>query len=199
MSIETITFEEALKLFELPRHLGIVDGKNVEVNVGRFGPYVHYGDAYISLAKGEDVFGVTLDRAKQLIGEKKKADAPIATYQGLEVTKGVGRFGPFIKWNNIYINVPKKYNFEHLTQQEVELLIADKLKKESEKVVKEWDGGEIRIEKARWGRYTLLQGKTKVELPKETEIEAFTKEQALAQLSEKAPKTAKKKTTTAKK
>ncbi len=199
MSIETITFEEALKLFELPRHLGIVDGKNVEVNVGRFGPYVHYGDAYISLAKGEDVFGVTLDRAKELIGEKKKADAPIATYQGLEVTKGVGRFGPFIKWNNIYINVPKKYNFEHLTQQEVEFLIADKLKKESEKVVKEWDGGEIRIEKARWGRYTLLQGKTKVELPKETEIEAFTKEQALALLSEKAPKTAKKKTTTAKK
>ena len=66
-------------------------------------------------------------------------------------------------------------------------------------MVKEWDGGEICIEKARWGRYTLLQGKTKIELPKETEIEAFTKEQALALLSEKAPKTAKKKTTTAKK
>ena len=80
MSIETITFEEALKLFELPRHLGIVDGKNVEVNVGKFGPYVHYGDAYISLAKGEDVFSVTLERAKELISEKKKADAPIAIY-----------------------------------------------------------------------------------------------------------------------
>ena len=68
MSIETITFEEALKLFELPRHLGIVDGKNVEVNVGRFGPYVRYGEAFISLDKGEDIFSVTLDRAKQLIG-----------------------------------------------------------------------------------------------------------------------------------
>ncbi len=111
MSIETITFEEALKLFELPRQLGIVEGKNVEVNVGRFGPYVRYGEAFISLDKGEDVFSVTLERAKQLIGEKKKADAPIATYQGVEVTKGVGRFGPFIKWNNTYINVPKKIQF----------------------------------------------------------------------------------------
>ena len=197
MSIETITFEEALKLFELPRQLGIVEGKNVEANVGRFGPYVRYGEAFISLDKGEDVFSVTLERAKQLIGEKKKADAPIATYQGVEVTKGVGRFGPFIKWNNTYISVPKKYNFEHISQQDVQELIEDKLKKESEKVVREWDEGTIRIEKARWGRFTLIKGKTKVELPKDTDVAAFTKEQALALLTEKTPKktTARKKTT----
>ena len=188
MSIETITFEEALKLFELPRHLGIVDGKNVEVNVGKFGPYVHYGDTYISLAKGEDVFSVTLERAKELISEKKKADAPIAIYEGAEVTKGVGRFGPFIKWNNIYINVTKKYNFDKLTPKDVEELIESKLQKEQEKVVKQWDEGEIRLEKARWGRYTLIKGKTKIELPKETDVETFSKEQALALLNEKAPK-----------
>lgn len=188
MSIETITFEEALKLFELPRHLGIVDGKNVEVNVGKFGPYVHYGDAYISLAKGEDVFSVTLERAKELISEKKKADAPIAIYEGAEVTKGVGRFGPFIKWNNIYINVTKKYNFDRLTPKDVEELIESKLQKEQEKVVKQWDEGEIRLEKARWGRYTLIKGKTKIELPKETDVETFSKEQALALLNEKVPK-----------
>ena len=189
MSIETITFEEALKLFELPRHLGIVDGKNVEVNVGKFGPYVHYGDTYISLAKGEDVFSVTLERAKELISEKKKADAPIAIYEGAEVTKGVGRFGPLIKWNNIYINVTKKYNFDKLTPKDVEELIESKLQKEQEKVVKQWDEGEIRLEKARWGRYTLIKGKTKIELPKETDVETFSKEQALALLNEKAPKT----------
>ena len=188
MSIETITFEEALKLFELPRHLGIVDGKNVEVNVGKFGPYVHYGDTYISLAKGEDVFSVTIERAKELISEKKKADAPIAFYEGAEVTKGVGRFGPFIKWNNIYINVTKKYNFDRLTPKDVEELIESKLQKEQEKVVKQWDEGEIRLEKARWGRYTLIKGKTKIELPKETDVETFSKEQALALLNEKAPK-----------
>lgn len=192
MSIETITFEEALKLFELPRQLGTIDGKNVEVNVGKFGPYVHYGDAFISLAKGEDVFSVTFERAQELINEKKKADAPIATYEGMEVIKGVGRFGPFIKWNNMYINVTKKYNFDRLTAEEVAELIESKLQKESEKVVKQWEEGEIRIEKARWGRYTLIKGKTKVELGKDTNIEAFTKEQALALLAEKEPKKKKK-------
>ena len=192
MSIETITFEEALKLFELPRQLGTIDGKNVEVNVGKFGPYVHYGDAFISLAKGEDVFSVTFERAQELINEKKKADAPIATYDGLEVIKGVGRFGPFIKWNNMYINVTKKYNFDRLTAEEVAELIESKLQKESEKVVKQWDEGEIRIEKARWGRFTLIKGKTKVELGKDTNIETFTKEQALALLAEKEPKKKKK-------
>ena len=161
MSIETITFEEALKLFELPRQLGTIDGKNVEVNVGKFGPYVHYGDAFISLAKGEDVFSVTFERAQELINEKKKADAPIATYDGLEVIKGVGRFGPFIKWNNMYINVTKKYNFDRLTAEEVAELIESKLQKESEKVVKQWDEGEIRIEKARWGVLPSSKGKPK--------------------------------------
>ena len=192
MSIETITFEEALKLFELPRQLGTIEGKNVEVNVGKFGPYVHYGDAFISLAKGEDVFSVTFERAQELINEKKKADAPIATYEGMEVVKGVGRFGPFIKWNNMYINVTKKYNFDRLTAEEVAELIESKLQKESEKVVKQWDEGEIRIEKARWGRFTLIKGKTKVELGKDTNIETFTKEQALALLAEKEPKKKKK-------
>lgn len=192
MSIETITFEEALKLFELPRQLGTIDGKNVEVNVGKFGPYVHYGDAFISLAKGEDVFSVTFERAQELINEKKKADAPIATYKGMEVIKGVGRFGPFIKWNNMYINVTKKYNFDRLTAEEVAELIESKLQKESEKVVKQWDEGEIRVEKARWGRFTLIKGKTKVELGKDTNIETFTKEQALALLAEKEPKKKKK-------
>ena len=192
MSIETITFEEALKLFELPRQLGTIDGKNVEVNVGKFGPYVHYGDAFISLAKGEDVFSVTFERAQELINEKKKADAPIATYEGMEVIKGVGRFGPFIKWNNMYINVTKKYNFDRLTAEEVAELIESKLQKESEKVVKQLDEGEIRIEKARWGRFTLIKGKTKVELGKDTNIETFTKEQALALLAEKEPKKKKK-------
>ena len=192
MSIETITFEEALKLFELPRQLGTIEGKNVEVNVGKFGPYVHYGDAFISLAKGEDVFSVTFERARELINEKKKADAPIATYEGMEVVKGVGRFGPFIKWNNMYINVTKKYNFDRLTAEEVAELIESKLQKESEKVVKQWDEGEIRIEKARWGRFTLIKGKTKVELGKDTNIETFTKEQALALLAEKEPKKKKK-------
>ena len=195
-SIDTITFEEAMKLFELPRKLGVFQGKEVESNIGRFGPYIRFGDTFISLDKSLDVFSVTFEQAKNVIEQKQKADAPIAKYQGKEVTKGTGRFGPFIKWNDIFISVTKKYNFDNLSQEDIATLIEEKLKKESEKVVKEWANEDIRIEKARWGRYHLIKGKNKVELGKETNIEAFTLADAQALL---APKEKPKKATVTKK
>jgi DNA topoisomerase I len=201
-TIDSITFEEAMKLFELPRKLGVYQGKEVESNIGRFGPYIRFGDAFISLDKSLDVFSITFDEAKEVIDQKQKADAPISVYDGKEVTKGTGRFGPFIKWNNMFISVSKKYDFEHLSQSDIIFLIEEKLKKESEKVVKEWPEEGIHIEKARWGRYHLLKGKTKVELSKDTNIEAFTlaEAQSLLATKEKPKKTtATKKATTAKK
>ena len=201
-TIDSITFEEAMKLFELPRKLGVYQGKEVESNIGRFGPYIRFGDTFISLDKSLDVFSITFDEAKEVIDQKQKADAPISVYDGKEVTKGTGRFGPFIKWNNMFISVSKKYDFEHLSQGDIIFLIEEKLKKESEKVVKEWPEEGIHIEKARWGRYHLLKGKTKVELSKDTDIEAFTLAEAQSLLAtkekpKKAPAT--KKATTAKK
>ena len=201
-TIDSITFEEAMKLFELPRKLGVYQGKEVESNIGRFGPYIRFGDSFISLDKSLDVFSITFDEAKEVIDQKQKADAPISVYDGKEVTKGTGRFGPFIKWNNMFISVSKKYDFEHLSQSDIIFLIEEKLKKESEKVVKEWPEEGIHIEKARWGRYHLLKGKTKVELSKDTDIEAFTLAEAQSLLAtkekpKKAPAT--KKATTAKK
>ena len=201
-TIDSITFEEAMKLFELPRKLGVYQGKEVESNIGRFGPYIRFGDTFISLDKSLDVFSITFDEAKEVIDQKQKADAPISVYDGKEVTKGTGRFGPFIKWNNMFISVSKKYDFEHLSQSDIIFLIEEKLKKESEKVVKEWPEEGIHIEKARWGRYHLLKGKTKVELSKDTNIEAFTlaEAQSLLATKEKPKKTtATKKATTAKK
>ena len=201
-TIDSITFEEAMKLFELPRKLGVYQGKEVESNIGRFGPYIRFGDAFISLDKSLDVFSITFDEAKEVIDQKQKADAPISVYDGKEVTKGTGRFGPFIKWNNMFISVSKKYDFEHLSQSDIIFLIEEKLKKESEKVVKEWPEEGIHIEKARWGRYHLLKGKTKVELSKDTDIEAFTlaEAQSLLATKEKPKKVpATKKATTAKK
>ena len=201
-TIDSITFEEAMKLFELPRKLGVYQGKEVESNIGRFGPYIRFGDTFISLDKSLDVFSITFDEAKEVIDQKQKADAPISVYDGKEVTKGTGRFGPFIKWNNMFISVSKKYDFEHLSQSDIIFLIEEKLKKESEKVVKEWPEEGIHIEKARWGRYHLIKGKTKVELSKDTDIEAFTLAEAQSLLAtkekpKKAPAT--KKATTAKK
>ncbi|MCX2679983.1 type I DNA topoisomerase [Galbibacter sp. EGI 63066] len=187
-SIDTITFEEALGLFNLPRKLGVYDGQEVEVNVGRFGPYVRFGKSFVSLAKGEDVFEVDMERAKELIEEKKKADAPIASYKGKDVTKGKGRFGPFIKWDGMFINVNKKYDFDNLSQDDIETLIEDKLKKEREKVIHNWEDEGIRVEKARWGRSNIIKGKTKIELSKDVDAAALSLDEVKELIEKKAPK-----------
>src|SRR5690606_29298964 len=187
-SLATISFEEAMDLFQLPRKLGQYKGEEVEANVGRFGPYVRFGKKFISLDQGESAFDVDLDRAVELIQEKEKADAPIAHYEGKEVTKGKGRFGPFIKWDGIFINVGKKYDFDQLSDSDIAELIEDKKKKEAERVVQEWPEEKIRIEKARWGRHNLIKGKLKVELAKEVDPKKMSLEQAQALLDKKAPK-----------
>ena len=187
-SIDTITFEDALALFNLPRELGEYKGESVEVNSGRFGPYVRFGKKFISLDKGEDLFEVTLDRAKELIDIKEKADAPIATYKEIDVTKGVGRFGPFIKWNGMFINVNKKYDFDNLSQNDIEELIEDKIKKEIEKVIHNWEEEGIRVEKARWGRSNIIKGKTKIELAKTVDATKLTLEEVKDIIEKQAPK-----------
>jgi len=195
--LNTITLEEVLDLFKLPRQLGQLNGEEVEVNNGRFGPYVRYGKKFVSLPKGVDPLEVTFDTAKELIDEKEKAEAPIATFDGKPVQKGVGRFGPFIKWNDMFINVSKKYDFDDLSQSDIEALIEDKIQKEKEKVVREWKEQGITIEKARWGRFNLIKGKTKVELSKDTKVEKMTLEEVQALIESKTPKkkVAKKKAT----
>ena len=187
-SIGTITFEEAMELFELPRKLGEYKGEEIEANVGRYGPYVRFGKKFISLAQGESAFDVDLDRAIELIKEKEKADAPIANYEGKEVTKGTGRFGPFIKWDGMFINVNKKYDFDNLSQSDIEQLIEDKKKKEAEKLVQEWPEEKIRIEKARWGRHNIIKGRIKVELAKDVDATKISLEEAQALLEKKSPK-----------
>ena len=196
-NIGTISLDEALGLFALPKILGNHQGEEVEVNNGRFGPYVRFGKTFISLPKGEDPLDVTLERAKELIGEKQQADAPIGEYEGHPVQKGVGRFGPFIKWNGIFINVSKKYNFDNLSQEDIVNLIEDKLQKDQDKVVHNWESEGIRVEKARWGRSVILKGKIKIELNKDVDAAALTLEQVQAMIAEKVPakKTAAKSTT----
>ena len=200
-NIGTITLDEALGLFMLPKTLGDYKGEEVEVNNGRFGPYVRFGKTFISLPKGEDPLDVTFERAKELIAEKEQADAPIGTYKGEPVQKGVGRFGPFIKWDGMFINVNKKYDFDRLTQSGINELIEDKLQKERDKVIHNWEDEGIRVEKARWGRSVILKGKTKIELNKDVDAAKLTLDKVKALIEEKAPakKTAAKKATATKK
>ncbi|KAF2515264.1 type I DNA topoisomerase [Flavobacterium foetidum] len=200
-NIGSITLEEALNLFLLPKSLGDYKGEEVEVNNGRYGPYVRHGSVFISLPRGEDPLSVSKERAQELIDEKALADAPIATYKGEAVQKGVGRFGPFIKWNGLFVNVSKKYNFDNLSQADVEELIEDKLQKNIDKVIHNWEEEGIVVEKARWGRSVILKGKVKIELSKDVDASKLTLAQVQEMIAAKAPakKTAAKKTTTAKK
>nr|WP_299072946.1 type I DNA topoisomerase [uncultured Allomuricauda sp.] len=187
-SITTITFDEAMELFELPRKLGVYEGEEIEASVGRFGPYVRFGKKFISLDKGESAFDVNMDRAIELIKAKQLADAPIAHYEDKEVTKGVGRFGPFIKWDGMFINVNKKYDFDNLSKTDIVELIEAKKVKEAEKLIQEWPAEKIRIEKARWGRHNIIKGRIKVELSKDVDATKISLEEAQALIEKKSPK-----------
>lgn len=194
-SLNSITLQEALDLFLLPKNLGEFEDKEIIVANGRFGPYVKFDDKYVSLPKGENPLELEKERAIELILEKREADRPIATYEGMPVQKGVGRFGPFIKWNSVFINVNKKYDFDNLTQADVIELIEMKKQKDIDKIIHNWEEEGIRLEKARWKRFNLIQGKVKIELPKTTKAEKMTLEQAKAIIE----KNTKKKKTTRKK
>ena len=186
--LETITMEEALELFKLPKDLGEYDGEILSVNNGRFGPYVKLGKLFVSLPKDTAPANVDREQAIALIEEKKKADAPIAFYNELPVSKGVGRFGPFLKWNGLFINVNKKYNFDQLSDSDINTLIEEKIQKEKDKVLQVWEEEGIRIEKARWGRSNIIKGKLKVELGKDIDATKISLKQANAYLEAAAPK-----------
>jgi DNA topoisomerase-1 len=162
-TLGSITFEQAMDLFQLPKELGDYKGETVTVNNGRFGPYVKFGAKFVSLDKGEDPLSTSLERAMELIDAKEKADAPIYTYEDLPVQKGTGRFGPFIKWNGMFINVNKKYDFDNLSDEDIVQLIEEKKQKEIDKVIHNWEEEGIRVEKARWGRSNILKGKIKID------------------------------------
>ena len=167
-NIATITLEEALELFKLPFELKEVDGQPVSVGVGRFGPYVKWGETYISIPKGEDPLSVDQNRAEEIINEKKIADAPIANYKGEPVTKGSGRFGPFIKYKSIFVNVPKRYDFDNLSQSDINELIDAKLEKEANRYIQQWEKEKISIENGRWGPFVKF-GKAMFKIPKKSD------------------------------
>ena len=175
-SIETITYEEAMDLFKLPLSLGEYEGEEVSVNVGRFGPYVKFGEQFISIPRGEEPLDVTMDRAIELIKEKQTADAPVAMFENKPVTKGKGRFGPFIKWDGLFINVPKRYDFDNLSQSDINELIEAKVEKEANRFIVRWPDENIAVENGRWGPFIRF-GKKMLKIDKKKDGEKYTTEE----------------------
>ena len=172
--LNKITFEEALDLFKLPLLIGNHKDLPIEVNNGRYGPYLKYGKLFVSIPKLTNPLSITKDEAVELIEKKVAENAPIYTYDGKPVTKGKGRFGPFLKWNNSFINVSKNYDFDLLSGNDIVALIEEKKKKDLEKIVKNWTNENITIEKARWGRHNIIKGKLKIQLPKNKDVSKIT-------------------------
>lgn len=165
-SIETITLEESLRLFDLPKHLGDFENMTVTLGIGRFGPFVRFGETFVSIPRTEDPMSMTLDRAIELFEEKRKAEAPVFMYKSLPITKGTGRFGPFIKWNDMFINIPKRFNLETLTLDEAAELIEAKVEKEGNRYIHNWEKEKVTVENGRWGPFIRF-GKSMINLKHE--------------------------------
>ena len=140
-SITTITLEEALELFKLPRTVGEFEGTTVTIGAGRFGPYVLHAKKYTSIPKGEDPMSVTLERAIELIEEKRAKDASnhLRSFEEepeLEVLNG--RYGPYIKYKGSNYRIPKDRHGEaaSLTLEECMKLIEAEGEKAPQKVAK---------------------------------------------------------------
>ena len=130
LSIETITLEEALELFKLPRELGEFEGTKVSVGTGRFGPYVQHNRKYVSIPKGEDPMTITLDRAIELIQEKRETEQKrhlksFAEDEKLELPNG--KYGPYIAYDGKNYRLPKNKmeNVEALTYEECMTIIKE--------------------------------------------------------------------------
>jgi DNA topoisomerase-1 len=128
-SIETISFEEALELFKLPRTLGQFEDEDVSVNIGRFGPYAAHAKKFYSLNKEMDPYTVTLEELTPMIAEKRKAkdERTIKVFEKEKIQLLRGPYGPYIKQGlrNYKLNKEQQEKVETLTIEEVNAIIAE--------------------------------------------------------------------------
>ena len=176
--ISKISYDDALKLFELPVFVGEYENEKIEANIGRYGPYIRFDKKFISIPDGFNPFTITLEKSIELIDLKREADKPIANYKTFDVSKGMGRFGPFIKWNNTFINVNKNYDFDKLNEKDCIELIEDKIKKDKEKIIVDWSSEGITIEKGRWSKIYIIKGKKRIPLAKNIDPKKISLKQA---------------------
>ena len=135
-TLESITLEQALDLFKLPKALGEYNGDAVSVGIGKFGPYVRYGKSYVSIPKDRDPLDVNLDEAIALIQAKAEAEEKsllkvFTEEHGLEVRDG--RFGPYIKYQNANYKLPKGTDIASLTYEDAKKIIDEAPQKKTVK------------------------------------------------------------------
>ena len=186
-SIASITYDQAMDLFKLPRTLGEREGEVCTVGIGRFGPYVRLGATYASLTTEDDPMQIDLVRAVELIDLKKAANATrdLGEFNGEMLVVGRGRFGPFVRHGKTYANIPKGEDPGTLTLERGTELMEAKLAGVRQNILKEFPDSEIQVLNGRFGPY-ITDGSKIANVPKEKDPKDVTLEEAMAML-EAAP------------
>nr|CAA6830215.1 MAG: DNA topoisomerase I (EC [uncultured Thiotrichaceae bacterium] len=204
MKMDSVTLEDAIELFKLPRKLGeTAEGHTISASIGRFGPYIRYSSNFVSLKDDDDPYTVTLERALVLIEEKKAADlAKILQDFGDDLQILKGRWGPFVTDGIVKARLGKDVDPMSIDKEKALEMIANapppkgraaiKAKKLAEKraadlakLIKDL-GDEVKIIKGRWGP-VVTNGTVKTRLDKEIDPMTVTKAQALEIIANAPP------------
>ncbi len=179
-SMDSITMEEGLALFEspkLPREVGIIDGKPVVIGASKFGTYIKFGDKYVNLPKTEDPYTITIEQAAEHIANAAAASPPLGEFEGKEITVGKGRFGPYVKHDGKFFNIPKAQ--EPIDTAKAIALIEAKRVTETNKYLVEYpENPMVKVLNGRYGPYIAV-GKRNIKIPKGTDAATLTLEECL--------------------
>ncbi len=190
-SIDSISLDDALKLFQLPRTVAVWEGEEVIANVGRYGPYLKIGAKYINVDKGTDLLALTEEQAMELLKAAfsgTQYPIQLGEYQGHKVEIVKGRYGPYIPYNGISVAIPKTANPEEATLEQAISWIDAKQNGIQAEVLKsfEQDAG-IQILNGRYGPY-IKQGKNNIAIPKTTTWDVLSFEDVTNLIKESADK-----------
>lgn len=193
-SIETISLEEALKLFALPREVCSYEGLPLIAGVGRYGPYLKYNEKFYSIPKGTDLLAMSEKEALDLLQAALAAPQfPISLgdYEGETLSVNKGRFGPYIKFGSGFVSVPRGTDPVTLTLEQAIELIRAKQETDKSNTLRTFDSDpDLKILKGRYGPY-ISHGKKNIALPKDTNYEKLTQAEIMDIVS-KSGTTAKK-------
>lgn len=204
--LETITLEEALALFKLPRTLGQFENTDLIVAIGRYGPYIKHGDTYYSLTKNDDPYEIGYERAVQIIEEKRmtpdlaRNPRNLGNFEGKEVIVSKGRFGPYIKYDGTFYSIPRNEDAWTIGLDRAIEIVTAKKELQAKKVIREFEENkEVRILNGRYGPYIEFE-KRNVRIPKEIVPETLTYDEVVKLAGQTEKKSAKgKEKTSAKK
>ena len=179
--IETITLQDALDLFTLPREVGFFEDKPMTIGIGKFGPYVKHDDKYVSLTKEDDPYTIDEERTIQLIQQKRaeSVSEALGEFEGKLVSTGKGRFGPYVKFEDKYVSLPRNESLAGLTLERAIELIQAKRVTEANKYIKEFpENPAVKVVNGQYGPY-LAVGKRNVKIPKDIDPATLTLEDCL--------------------